>query len=110
MKAILKHVDNQYILIVDEWPSHKELWYYYNGFTDKISNNPNDINSEYWWRIIAAENLDGVKGIRFKVIPTGGNCIDDDRNIEEVINEKAKLLIDTEVEVTEEKYYYLIRL
>lgn len=99
MKAILKHVANQYILIVDKRPRHLEWWYHPNGVINNINNELNDPDYNDCCRIIAAENLEGVK--RIKV---------DFKRLMSISDEEFVSFIDTEVEVTEEKDYYLIRL
>lgn len=105
MKATLKHVANQYILIVDERPRHGEWWYYVNSgqrypITRAIEGYGK--HSE-WWRIIAAENLDGVKGIALNVDDT---LITDKILIHDLLNEVSF----EEVEVTEEEDYWVVKL
>ena len=99
MKATLKHVANQYILIVDERPRHGEWLYHPNGVINNINNELNDPDYNDCCRIIAAENVEGVKGIKIKT--------DDFFSI---TDEEYFELIDTEVEVTEEENYWLVRL
>lgn len=105
-KAILKHVANQYILIVEGKPKQTQ-WYLDDAGKIRI----NYINDyDYWVNrpnykcIIAAENLDGVKGIRFRIDRV--SLFTSDVSYKNILNN----LIDTEVEVTEEEDYYLIRL
>ena len=106
MTATLKHVANQYILIVDESPINGQ-WYY-----DKINEaivKAHHIKYDYnlypkLWRIIAAQNLDGVKTIRILLSK---------KTMFTKVGEYKKLfkkLIDTEVEVTEEENYWVVRL
>lgn len=99
MKATLKHVANQYILIVDERPRHNEWWYHPNGVINNINNELNDPDYNDCWRIIAAENLNGVK--RIKV---------DFKRLMSISDEEFISLIDTEVEVKEREEYWVVRL
>lgn len=72
MKATLKHASGQYVLIVDERPKENE-WYLdieSEVYNDIIIQNIINVFYPTWWRIIAAENLKGVKGIRFKCYDT----------------------------------------
>ena len=115
MKAILKHVANQYILIVDERPTINE-WYLDDADNVRLSY----VSDTTFWlsrgnycKILAHENLDGVKGIKFKDkeyilsnIPKHVRFRDDETTWKEYLEQ----YIDTEVEVTEKEDYYLIRL
>lgn len=105
MKTTLKHVANQYILIVDERPRHGEWWYHPNGVINNINNELNDPDYNDCCRIIAAENLNGVKGIAMII---DDRIITDIELISDFFNEYR--FTDTEIEVTEEEDYYLIRL
>lgn len=103
-KATLKHVANQYILIVDERPRQNEWWYHPNGVINNINNELNDPDYNDCCRIIAAQNLEGVKTIRILLSK---------KTLFTKVSEYEKLFkkfIDTEVEVTENEDYYLIRL
>lgn len=108
MKATLKHASGQYVLIVDERPKQNEWYYYINSeLNDPISQALFGYGKHSdWWRIIAAENLEGIKGIRFK-------CYDTETNryiITSEPKEYVKPYIDTEVELTEEEDYWVVRL
>lgn len=113
MKATLKHVANQYILIVDERPKQNEWWYHQNGVINNINNELNDPDYNDCCRIIAAESLDGVKGIGFKDKEYILNNIPKHirfKNDETTWKEYLEQYIDTEVEVTKEEDYWLVRL
>ena len=99
MKATLKHVGNQYILIVNERPAKNE--YYYDFELDYIGFDVSGIGKKHneMWRIIAAENLEGVK--RIKV---------DFKRLMSISDEEFISLIDTEVELTEHEDYWVVRL
>lgn len=100
MKATLKHVANQYILIVDERPKIGE--YYYRtqiNIRECIYDSEYDDND---FKIIAAENLDGVKGIALNVDDT---LITDKSLIHDLLNEVSF----EEVEVTEHEDYWVVR-
>lgn len=100
-KATLKHVANQYILIVDERPELLD-WFYDIKHKTINKNTFTQIEiPDTWDKIIAAENLDDVKGIKYKL---------DDRL---TIYQKGDVImrsIDTEIEVIEEENYWVVRL
>lgn len=108
-KATLKHVANQYVLIVNEPIVDKNLYsILLNRIGEKLTQNQvfylKSCNLKGLSSIIAAENLDGVKGIRFRIDRV--SLFTSDVSYKNILNN----LIDTEVEVTEEEDYYLIRL
>lgn len=121
MKATLKHASGQYVLI--QTKHTKELgtppilgnWYLtlQHGIKSKTwdlrqytKENPllkaNLVSGVY--QVIAAENLEGVKGIKFKV--NKAIIFHNDGNYKMLV----KKLIDTEVEVTEKQEYWIVRL
>lgn len=108
MTATLKNTTQGYVLIVDERPKRNEWYYYFNeGLTQPISQALFGYKNNYadWYRIIASETpLEGVKGIRFRV---NKNIIfHNDGNYERLV----KKLIDTEVQATEHKEYWVVGL
>lgn len=100
-KATLKHVANQYILIVDERPRHNEWWYHPNGVINNINNELNDPDYNDCCRIIAAENLESVKGIRIEY---------NNHLLKSKQSRIREMLDGKEVQVTECKDYWLVRL
>lgn len=101
MKATLKHVDNQYILIVDERPKIGN-WYINTAFFNPIIfyKSKNDFQ-HFEHKIIAAENINGVKGIRIEY---------NNHLLKSKQSRIREMLDGKEVQVTECKDYWLVRL